>query len=476
MGIRDKFRATPVAAFKKKVEEENEELAVGKNDYLQCEDGKTIKIRFLPAHPGGEDFYVRRKMHWVTVENDEGDKGRRTVPNSIQHGGYEKDIIEEYMAFAATSLNPKDKDDLEKLEAIRGDYPRKDGLKGSNTWVAYALKIDGTKREFGLFEFKKQVRDAINKETLTEDAENPIEVDPFTDPDNGYAVLIKYLSKPNKKKGEDFYDTTLAKKPTPVTDEELERLEKATPLTELYGKYTMKDFERALNGLQNFDSEHEVGLFENEDWLKIVEEVRAQFDEEEEETDKPSKKAKAVDKKKQVAKPSSKKVLVKDEEEEADDEQEDAPAAEEGDELDGMERNDLKQLIADKELEIVVKKSMSDDDIRALIRELLPSEEATDEADDEEPYDEPEATSEVDILIETLDRTELKQYIADNQLEVVVRKSMTEDDIRDAIRAAMNPSEEADEEEEETPAPAAKPAAKTGKLTADQIRAKLKRG
>ena len=53
-----------------------------------------------------------------------------------------------------------------------------------------------------------------------------------------------------------------------------------------------------------------------------------------------------------------------------------------------------------------------------------------------------------------MDRTELKKYIKENDLEVSVKKSMTDDDLREAIREAMggdDSEEEDDEEEEEAP-------------------------
>ena len=80
-----------------------------------------------------------------------------------------------------------------------------------------------------------------------------------------------------------------------------------------------------------------------------------------------------------------------------------------------------------------------------------------------------------------MDRNELKRYIKKNGLDIVVRKSMSDDDIRNAIREAVkaddDEEEEEPEEEEEEPEAEeeteeeAKP--KT-KLTLAQIRAKLK--
>ena len=83
--------------------------------------------------------------------------------------------------------------------------------------------------------------------------------------------------------------------------------------------------------------------------------------------------------------------------------------------------------------------------------------------DDEEEEEEPEEekTEEGDEFDE-MDRTELKAYIKKNGLEITVKKSMTDDDIRDLIREAVNDEEEEKEEEaeEEAPAPKAKDAKK----------------
>jgi hypothetical protein len=60
--------------------------------------------------------------------------------------------------------------------------------------------------------------------------------------------------------------------------------------------------------------------------------------------------------------------------------------------------------------------------------------------------------------LDDLDRNELKKYIRDNDLDVSVKKSMSDDDLREAIREALkedgdedSDEEEDDEEEEEKP-------------------------
>ena len=99
-------------------------------------------------------------------------------------------------------------------------------------------------------------------------------------------------------------------------------------------------------------------------------------------------------------------------------------------------------------------------------------EEETEEEETEEP--EEEETEEGDEFDE-MDRTELKAYIKKNGLEITVKKSMTDDDIRELIREAVNDEEEETEEEaeEEAPAPKAK-AAKKAETKAPEKPAKKK--
>jgi len=111
-------------------------------------------------------------------------------------------------------------------------------------------------------------------------------------------------------------------------------------------------------------------------------------------------------------------------------------AAEEAeeDEYDDMNRKQLKKHITDKKLDIRVHKGLSDDDIRAAIRE-------------EEGEEEPEEEGLPDF--DSMSRRELKQYIVQEDLDIKVLKKMTEDDLRDKIREEVEEEEEEEEEEGE---------------------------
>ena len=383
--LRSQLKATSIKKLQKQVDADNEMVGTGSStEYLNLEDGKTIKIRIFPAHPGQEEFYVAKKCYWLTFNTDDGDTRRGTVLDSKVHGGTKWDIVEEYVKWAKKHVG----NDAEKLEALVGNGPKSNSLNPQYSWLCYADRVNGDDQlRAKLWEFKKMVRDAMNKLAFSEDEDEVIEVDPFTDPDEGLPINVTYRKNPNKKKGENYYEVAFPKKVSarPLTDEEIEYFMTLKPLSEVINKYGMRDFERALEGLQNFDEDNEIGLFDDDDWLEHLEEIKAQYDADEEE-EKPKKSAKKVVNKDT---PAPKKAVVEDEDDEEEDdtpEEDDDAEDAEGDEFDDMDRSELKKYISKNGLEISVKKSMSDDDLREAIRAASKDEDAA-EADDEEEDD-----------------------------------------------------------------------------------------
>ena len=391
--LRSQLKATSIKRLQKQIDEDNAMVgAQSSTEYLNLEDGKTVKIRIFPGHPGVQDFYVAKKCYWLSFVGDDGETHRGTVLDSKVHGGTKFDVVEEYVKWAKKKIG----NDADKLEALVGNGPKSNSLNPQYSWLCYADKINGDDQlRAKIWEFKKMVRDAMNKLAFSEDEDEVIEVDPFTDPDEGLPIMVTYRKNPNKKKGENFYEVSFPKKVSarPLTDEEIEYFMTLKPLNEILSKYGMKDFERALEGLQNFDEENEIGLFDDEDWIEHLEEIKAQYDSDDSEEDSASKKKTAV--KKAVKKAYAKSEDEEEEEEEkdeADDEEEDEEEEEndeDGDEFDSMDRVALKKYITANGLEISVKKSMSDDDLRNAIRAAAKSDDA-DEADDEEEDDETE--------------------------------------------------------------------------------------
>ena len=275
----------------------------------------------------------------------------------------------------------------------------------------------------------------MNRLTFTEDDDEAIETDPFTDIDEGLPVMVGYNKTPNRKKGENYYDVAFAKKPTPrpLTDAELEYFSGLKPLNEIIGKYTIADFDRALAGLQIFDEENEIGLFDDDDWLEKVEEIRAQYDAAD--SDDEGGKHKTVKK-------SSKKSKDEDEDDEDDEDEKSVKKSKDED---------------DEEDEKPAKKSKG--------KKQPEPEEDEDEDDDEDSDDSDDDDDELDDL----DRSELKKFIKDKGLDITVKKSMSDDDLRDAIREKMKDSDEDsdneddDDEDEEDEKPSKKAASKKSK-------------
>lgn len=389
--LRSQLKATSIKRLQKQIDEDNAMVgAQNSTEYLNLEDGKTVKIRIFPGHPGAQDFYVAKKCYWLSFVGDDGETHRGTVLDSRVHGKTKFDVVEEYVKWAKKKIG----NDADKLEALVGNGPKSNSLNPQYSWLCYADKINGDDQlRAKIWEFKKMVRDAMNKLAFSEDEDEVIEVDPFTDPDEGLPIMVTYRKNPNKKKGENFYEVSFPKKVSarPLTDEEIEYFMTLKPLNEILSKYGMKDFERALEGLQNFDEENEIGLFDDEDWIEHLEEIKAQYDSDDSEEDSEPKKKTAV--KKAVKKAYAKSEEDEEEEkDEADDEEEDETEEEndeDGDEFDSMDRVALKKYITANGLEISVKKSMSDDDLRNAIRAAAKSDEA-DEAEDEEEDDETE--------------------------------------------------------------------------------------
>ena len=405
--LRSQFKATSIKSLRKAVDKDDALVGVQSNDYLSLEDGKTSKIRIFPAHPGEENFYISRMTYWMSFTNEEGETRRGTVLDSIAHGGTKMDIVREYVKLAKKRYG----NDSEKMDALVGTGMNSNSLNPRYSWLCYADFVrEGEELRPKIWEFGKMVRDLLNKLAMSEDEDEPIEIDPFTDPDEGVPVLVKYLKKPNKKKGEQYYEVTLGKKPKarPITDEELERFAALKPLSEITPRYGMRDFDRAIDGLRNFDDENGFDLFDDDEWLEIMEKVKSQYEAEDEDADEKPAKKKTTTKKasnktteiesdidEEEEKPVSKKDKKKsepepeeDEEEETDDEDEDDSETEEDDEFTDMDRTALKKYIKENGFDIVVKKSMSDDDLRDAIRQAVADEDEDDSETEEDDEDE----------------------------------------------------------------------------------------
>lgn len=392
--IRDRFQATSTAKLKEQKEQEDANLNSGKgSDFLTIEDGLN-KFRIFPKHEGEESYSHIREYHWVSYEKD-GEIKRTNVPNSIAHGGTDMDIIEEYIKFCRLTLDASDSDDAKKLKDMVS-FPS--GIHKSTTWLVYANKIVKNKpNEFGILELKKTVRDGMNEQAIIEDESEAMELDPFTDPDDGLPVLITYDSK--AKKAADYYKVQLAKNKMALTDEELEKFDKVQPLSKIgLLQYNLTTFETALEGIRIYDEEHEINLFESDTFQAIIEEVKAQYDQSVGSRDeKEGKKSSKTTTKKTAGKKAAVKEEVEDDddteetediEQEDEDQEDEDQEVQEGDEYDEMDRQQLIKTLRGLDPEVKIYKSTEDDSLREQIRALVESSFVGEDEEDEEEAEE----------------------------------------------------------------------------------------
>lgn len=405
VSLRDKYKATPLDVLKQSAADEDQMIGSQRGDggYHDIDDGVNT-FRIYPKKPDDKKYYHVRVQHWITIEDEDGgDPKRRSVYNARIHGGYKHDVIEEYVKTAPNHIKELQIDDEDKAKKTKSLTDWKQGLQASTDWVVWADKItrvDGeTQYSLKPLALKKTVRDDLNSEAMTEDPEETITVDPYTDVDTGKRILITKEKKKEGKKEKTYYKTKISKE-SPLSDEQLEEFENKKSLTEMFSNvYSKADFDMAINGLKYFDEFHEIGLFEEQSWLDKVAEMKKEVakgvakggsSDEETEEDKPKAKTTTVNKGKDKPKavPVDEEPEIGEEPEPEAEEPEDEPEAEiAGDEFDDMNRDDLRRYIVKNELGFQTFKSWSDDDIREKIRKVLGK---TAEPEAEEPESEVE--------------------------------------------------------------------------------------
>lgn len=337
MGIdRKKFKAGKLSSIKKKQED-----AKKNNKYFGESNGNRVKFfslkeegrykfRILPPHDENSSPYEVKRTTMLECEIDVYEDGEKTGDTEIkkksifigtQHSkSLKKDPIEVYIdkvyKQAAEIEDKKDKENF--LKPIKGCFVSKPmvfGIQPQTKYVCYALNEDG---EIGRLELNPAWMKKMETISINEaDDDDVLELDIFSDPDEGYPLIIT-KQKNDKKKVEYIIDADRPKKResfddfcerVKVTDAQLEELDSQTPLKELFvDSYTTRDFDLALDGLARFDEENGYDIFEDEDFVSEIEAIKSlvpefvpkikevdsekeakEADEEEEKEDKPTK-------------------------------------------------------------------------------------------------------------------------------------------------------------------------------------------
>jgi hypothetical protein len=395
---RSKFKPTSAAKMAETSQATESAMGAGgasRPGMIKLKPGKNT-LRIFPAHPDTDgDFCkpsVKTFLPMMVKERDSSGKetgnekeGSKPIFNARVHGGKDKDLVEEYIKLARVIAEAEIKDSnlrqafLDKVygKFVPGSQTAPKGINYKAAYVMYAKNV--VSGEFGRLEVGKSVKDMMNKISANEADGEPMGVDPFTDVEDGRALLIVYDKE--AKKAADYYTTSLdtsidkvTKMATfyPISDEELEKFAAQPTLESMYSNvFTRKDFLLQVEGLQFFDKKNDMKIWNREEWIDVLEEISAWYPET------------PVD--------------VTDEEpeegaEEVDDEKDEVKS----DQFDLMSRTELKALNVTNKYGIVVKQSMSDDDLRQLVRAAsakldIPNDPLPGEPgySDEEPDDAP---------------------------------------------------------------------------------------
>ena len=413
--LRDSFRdTTRIQDLKKadqKVEKLNRTQSQDYAGYLSIEDGEN-KFRIYPPHPNKDSHpFVQAKQLWwlpwvYEKKDDDGNiikdkngnpvlqEGKKRVFDARIHSSIGSDIVAEYIDFYKKTCEDAGMSEDEVTEAmlpIYGSYQKKvQGIVGKPGWVIYSDKHSNSGgKEFGRLEIGKAVKYRLNDIIARESDDEPVGTvsqNPFTDLDDGRLLIVTYNS--DAKKAADYYKTEI--------DSSFNKKTKQVNLVPL------SDDE--LTTFSKFPPLHSlfVNVYTTEDFEFAITGLKLFDDnnelgvfEHEEWNEKVIKMAMLY-----PEPGSNKEKELSEELPEEDDNDSGTPIDDGGPEFSG-------------------------------------GEDEQDNYDEQDDYDE-------------MDRNELKVFIRDNAIPIVVKKTMLDDDLRRLIRDHVNEVEEV-EEVEDTP-------------------------
>ena len=302
---RNKFSGAKMSALKdvQKGAKENQKSTQndGRVGFHTVEDGKNV-FRILPPHPDckvGSCYLAKRTamlkcevpVYQDGVVTDKTEVKLKSIFCATQHGGLPKDPIELYTDYVRSQANDTIENKTERQQYLYPITGWRDnqgwhwGMGQQTTFVCYAIKNNELKR---LELYETWIKE-MNKLSITEEPSDVITVDPFSDPNEGFPLIITKgsekdkngkdkttyvvtkdeLSRTRRESWEEFFERTR------VTDAQLEELINQAPLSDMYGTdlYSKWDWSLAIDGLRRFDEEHKYKIFENTDFLDELQEL-----------------------------------------------------------------------------------------------------------------------------------------------------------------------------------------------------------
>jgi hypothetical protein len=191
--------------------------------------------------------------------------------------------------------------------------------------------------------------------------------DPFTDLEEGRALVIMYNDKAEKPA--DYYSVSIdtatesaemngrkiqIQKVYPLTDEDLDTLMGFPSLFKTFRNcFKKRDFILQFTGLEFFDKKNGMGIFHSPEFQTVIEEISAYYPED------------AAPSKEEV----EKEIAEAEHEEEVEETTEETGTGD--DQFTLMNRDELKKFNLDNKVGILVKPSMDDDTLRGRLREWV---------------------------------------------------------------------------------------------------------
>lgn len=299
---RSKFKATSTSVIDeeaKRQEEVSKNYSVSTLDgyvpFFKIEDGQN-QFRIMPSVSEGVSPYVPFRTIQLKCEVDKKDdsgkkigtevKNKKIFIATVHSKKMKKDPCEIYLDYIFAKAEGMDKEEKQKflnpVVGYRANGKWVPGIRPQSSYVGYCTN---TKGELGRIDLKPNWLKEMQKLSIAKSEEEVSTIDVFSDPDEGFPLLITKsvdnagklpktvysISTKDPVKGQNW-DEFFEK--NRVSNETLAKLESLTTLEELYvDSYSRRDWDLALDGLQRFDKENNYNIFADEKFLDELEEL-----------------------------------------------------------------------------------------------------------------------------------------------------------------------------------------------------------
>lgn len=269
----------------------------GRASFYSVNKEGRYELRVLPSVNGGKP-YISRKVVKLPIEcpiydKDGKDTGKKEVrqkdifTSDVHSDRMEgKDAVMIYLDFVYALANDiQDSDEKKKFLAPVTGYFNKQkqwvwGISPNLNYVCYAYVED----EIHRFDIRPQWWKKMKSISLERSNDNVINIDIFSDCDEGYPLIINTtlneknktqfdiscgLPDANKRENwDDFFERVR------VPDSVLQELEELPSLEDQYKDvFSRKDWDMQIEGLERFDKQNGFEIFQNDEFLNALEEL-----------------------------------------------------------------------------------------------------------------------------------------------------------------------------------------------------------